>query len=437
MAASSEPARSPQLPLAGTRVLDFGIGGVGVEVTRLLAEYGADVIKVETHTYPDFIRAVLGGLMSPSFASSSRSKRSIGLNVKTPEGLEIARRLVAASDVLVENSGVGVMDELGLGWEAVHAVNPRIVMISSQLLGSEGVWRDWIGYGPSTRAVGGMSHLWNYPDARVPAESVAIHPDHLVGRLGAVAAVAGLVRRERTGSGARAELAQVEAVVGLLGDLFLREALQPGSVGPRGNESEQCAPWGAYPCQGEERWCVINVRSDEDWARLRAAMGEPAWAARPELDTVEGRMRHRDELDAALGAWTRERTDREVVSLLQRHGVPAGMALYATDLLEDPHLVARGFLRPVDQPPLGRITLEGPAFRGTRLAEPVIRPAPLLGEHTRAVCREVLGMGDGEIDRLLAAGVLEEPTPEERAEAAQTARMIADSNATEAAGDEP
>ena len=197
----SDYRQPPSLPLSGLRVLDFGIGGVGVEAGRLFAEYGADVIKIETRTYPDFIRVVLGGEMSPSFASSSRSKRSFGVNAKHPEGFKILKRLIEACDVLIENSKTGAMEGMGIGWETIQKWNPYCVMVSSQLLGSRGVWSDWIGYGPSTQPIGGLVHLWNYDDQEFPAGSASIFPDHLAGRLAAINALAMLHSRERTQRG--------------------------------------------------------------------------------------------------------------------------------------------------------------------------------------------------------------------------------------------
>ena len=281
----------PSHPLSGLRVLDFGIGGVGVEAGRMFAEYGADVIKIETRTYPDFIRVVLGSEISPSFASSSRSKRGFGVNVKHPEGFKIAKRLIESCDVLIENSKTGAMEGMGIGWETIKQWNPYCVMVSSQLLGSRGAWADWIGYGPSTQPIGGLVHLWNYPDQDAPAGSTSIFPDHLAGRLSAINALALLWSRERTQRGGHGEVAQVEVVTGILGDLLWKAGLEPGSVAPRGNRSERGAPWGAYPCLGEQQWCVISVRDDADWKNLVAAIGSPAWATDPALASAAGASR--------------------------------------------------------------------------------------------------------------------------------------------------
>src|SRR5262249_15676083 len=176
-------ATAAAAPLAGIRVLDFGIGGVGVETGRLFAEYGAHAVKIETPPYPDFMRPVTGGWTSPSFASSSRSKLSFGVNVKKPEGLAQLKKLVAHADVIIENSATGTLDDMGIGWKTIQQLNPRTVLVSSQLMGSRGPWASWIGYGPSTQPVGGLVHLWSYADQDFPAGSAAIFPDHLVGRV--------------------------------------------------------------------------------------------------------------------------------------------------------------------------------------------------------------------------------------------------------------
>ncbi len=185
------------LPLAGLRVMDFGHGAVGVEVGRRFAEYGAEVMKIESRTYTDFMRLQLGGETNPSFASSSRSKLGFGVNAKTPEGVAILHELAARSDLVVENNSTGTMDKLGIGFDALQAVNPDLVMVSSQLMGSHGAWSWWRGYGPSTQPPGGLVHLWNYADTDAPAGSTSIYPDHVAGCLGAVSSLAALVGRAR------------------------------------------------------------------------------------------------------------------------------------------------------------------------------------------------------------------------------------------------
>ena len=397
-------------PLEGLRVLDLGIGAVGVEIGRLFAEYGADVVKVENSKFPDFIRTIMGTMMNPSFASSSRSKRSLGIDLKNSRGLEILEALVKKADILVENNAAGVMDRLGLGYERLREINPRLIMFSSNMTGSQGPWKHWVGYGPSTHPLGGLQWLWNHPeDVDQPAGSTNVHPDHLVGRVGSMGIMAALIGRERSGTGAHVEAAQFETIIHMLGDVLARESQVPGSVKPLGNASAAGSPWGVYPCQGDDVWCAINIRSDDDWQNLCSALGDPSWSKQDHFTSVQGRREASSEIDRHLGEWTSGQEARVVMQTLQDHRVPAGVLAKGNDLAEDPHLKARGFLSPVDQPPLGELTFEGPAFRAELLGNPRIDPAPMLGAHTREVCQEWLGFDNAEIDGWLAEKVLEEP----------------------------
>ncbi len=405
-------AADPSFPFASLRVIDFGVGVAGVEVGRLLAEYGAEVIKVESRLAPDFIRVVIPGPMNPPFASSNRSKSSFGVNLKTPEGVALARRLVSMADVVVENSATGVMDRLGLGYADLQRINPRVIMFSTQLLGAAGPWKGWSGYGPNAHAVSGLQYLWNYPEDRdKPEGSTNIHPDHLVGRLGALAVVAALLHRERDGRGAHIHVAQFEALVQLLGDLFMKESLAPGTVHPRGNGSDHGAPWGVYPCTGDDEWCVINVRNDAEWRALRTALGSPEWMRVSQYDSVEGRRQGSAQIDEALAAWTRERAPADVMTLLQHHGVPAAVVAHPIHQINDPHLTERNFFQRIDQVGLGPLILEGAGFKTIDMPAARVESAPLLGQHTRSICRSWLAMSDADIDALVTAGVLEEAPP--------------------------
>ena len=407
-------APEPALPLAGIRVADFGHGGVGVEISRMLAEYGADVIKIESRTYPDFIRVVLGGEMSPSFASSSRSKRGLGINAKTEEGRRMLLDLAAGAggaarfDVVIENGSTGVMDDLGLGYRDFAAANPDIVMVSSQLMGSSGPWSAWRGYGPNTQVTGGMTHLWDYPDVERPSGSQSIFPDHWAGRMGALAAVAAVLGRRRgvMDGGCHAEVCQVEQVVGVMGDLLARESLQAGSVTPQGNRRDRGAPWGFFACDGEDQWVAICCRTNAEWAALAGLIG----VGDPSLATLEARREREDEVEEAVSAWTRTLSKHAVTEACLAAGVPAGPMLTSGEQLHDPHLAARGYLVELDQPPIGVMTFEGPAFTATGMSDADIRPAPGLGEHTREIVAE-LGLDESAIEDLIAQGILEVALP--------------------------
>ena len=410
-----QAAPEPALPLTGVRVADFGHGGVGVEISRMLAEYGADVIKIESRTYPDFIRVVLGGEMSPSFASSSRSKRGLGINAKTEEGRQMLLDLAAGAggaarfDVVVENGSTGVMDELGLGYRDFAAANPDVVMVSSQLMGSSGPWSWWRGYGPNTQVTGGMTHLWDYPDVERPSGSQSIFPDHWAGRMGALAAVAAVLGRRRgvTDAGCHAEVCQVEQVVGVMGDLLARESLQTGSVKPQGNRRDRGAPWGFFRCEGEDQWVAICCRIDAEWAALAALIGLDD----PALANHDARREREDEVEEAVSAWTRTLSKHAVTETCLAAGVPAGPMLTSGEQLQDPHLAARGYLVELDQPPIGVMTFEGPAFAATGMAGADIRPAPGLGEHTHQIVAE-FGLDEAAIDDLIARGILETDAPQ-------------------------
>jgi crotonobetainyl-CoA:carnitine CoA-transferase CaiB-like acyl-CoA transferase len=403
--AGERPA--PTRPFEGLRVLDFGIGGVGVEAARFFADYGADVIKVESRTYPDFIRVIMSTEMSASFASSNRSKRGFGVNIKSEQGRELIRELARQADVVTENNSTGTMEALGLGYEQLRELNPRIVMASSQLLGAHGAWANWIGYGPSTQPIGGLVHLWDYPEEGLPAGSTSIFPDHLAGRILSLGAVAALIRRRRTDTGGHVEVAQAEVVANIIGDQLLKEGVDPGSVGPRGNRNERGAPWGSYPCAGVEQWVAITIRDDADWGRLKTAMGGPEWASDSSLDTAAGRHAAHDAIDDKIREWTAGQTKMGVTATLQMFDVPAAPMYGGNDQMRDPHYQARGYPRWLDQQGVGWMGFEGPAFRATGMQDIYLRQAPLIGEHTREIARDLLGLDADEIEKQIAAGTLE------------------------------
>jgi len=395
------------LPLEGLKVVDFGHGGVGVECGRMLAEYGADVIKIESWEYPDFIRIVLGGTMTASFASSNRTKRAFGANLKNEKAREVVLELIKDCHVVIENNSTGTMDALGLGYEAIKQINPNAVMISSQLMGSKGDFANWNGYGPTIQTVSGLSWLWAFKDGDPPPGTTAIHPDHLAGRLSAVFALAAIVNINRGAIGNHIEVAQVEVLLGTLGDLFCKEAIQPDSVIPQGNDSDRGAPWGPFPCKDDDSWCVICVRNDEEWEKLSTLMHLDPEITKKYLSSAY-RLQHREALNSIVSTWSVSLSSLEVEKICQNAGIPAGRVLNAAEQLSDEHLLARNFLPKVEQlGGVGEIILDGACIRGSKMASPVITRAPLIGEHTEEICRENLLMESEEFESLLASGALE------------------------------
>ena len=411
----------PALPLSGLRVMDFGQGAVGVEAGKLFGEYGADVIKIESRSHYDFIRVVTGTEMGPSFASSSRSKRALGVNAKFPEGRELLLDLVKQSDVVIENVTTGAMDALGIGYSDLSAANPGVAMVASQLMGSRGVWAHWRGYGPSTQAPGGLSFLWSYENEDEPAGTASIFPDHFVGRLSACGALATLIGRARgTVTGGLVEVAQCEAVVGSIADLLAAESVEPGSVRPMGVHTEQAAPGAMYRCAPEtdatgaenaEMWVAINCRDDADWRALCGVIGRSELADDPRYATFADRAASAADLDAIIGEWTGSRNRFDITDACQAVGVPAGPMLTSPDLLELEHFQQRGFLVEIDQPGVGLFTLEGKGFIASGMTEPVETPAPWLGEHSVAICRDLLGRDDATIEDYIARGIVEVTPP--------------------------
>ena len=399
----SSNGAAPRRPLAGLRVVDFGIIVIGNEIGRLLADQGADVIKIENRAFPDAARVGYGGKLSHSFVAGSRNKRSFGVNLRTPEGVALLKRLVAGADVVLENFKPGTLEKLGLGYESLRAVKPDLVMLSTNALGSTGPWSRWLGYGPIVRCVSGITSLWRYPEDELGfGEPTTIYPDHYGARVCATAVLAALVRRRRTATGAYLESAQAEIIVNQLADVFLSASLgaEQGALG---------APWGIYPCAGDDEWCVITVSGDDQWRALRWALGAPEWAAAGAFDSVAERIANRELLDRHLAEWTRTLPPRAVMERLQAAGIPAAMMMRPDDHESDPHLLSRGVSRELHQPGLGDVRLEDGPFRSRNIPPIRVSPAPEHGEHTREICAAELGLSPAEIEALLAGGVIEEP----------------------------
>ncbi|MFJ8025496.1 CaiB/BaiF CoA transferase family protein [Streptomyces sp. NPDC096311] len=407
------PRDTARRPLEGLRVLDLGVIVAGAEFGRHLADHGADVIKVENRAFPDGGRqSMTGELITAHFAWGHRNKRSLGLNLRDPHGVELFKRLAAEADVVLSNFKPGTMESLGLGPDELHQVNPRLVLAESSALGSTGPWSKRMGYGPLVRAGAGLTGLWRYPEPGREdtfSDAITIFPDHVVGRVGATAVLARLIERRRTGRGGTVGISQAEIGLTELAELFLRESLAPGSVVPVGNTGTTDAPQGLFPCKGDDDWCAVEVRDDGDWQRLCAAVDRPDLAADSRLATSSGRLAHRAETETALVSWLAGHGPREAMRLLQDAGVPAGAMQRVADYPDDPQLAARGYFTRMRQPELpDTLPTEARPALARNLPDALLGPAPRQAAHTRQVCREVLGLTDTEIDELLAQGILEE-----------------------------
>jgi crotonobetainyl-CoA:carnitine CoA-transferase CaiB-like acyl-CoA transferase len=397
-------------PLAGLRVLDLGVIIMGGEAGRLFADQGADVIKVENRRFPDGSRAAG---MTPYFAAGHRNKRSLGIDLRHARGRELFERLVTRADVLLSNFKPGTLESLGLGPQRLRQLNPGLVVVTSSAMGEWGPWRDWVGYGPLVRCVAGLTYLWCDPEPAADGgdgfgDATTIYPDHFVARVVDTAALAALIGRRRSGRGAHVESSQAESIIAALAPQFLRESIQPGSARPR-LHGEFDAPWGIYPCRGDDEWCAITVGSDAEWAALVTELGSPAWATEPAFGDAAGRRAARADIDRHLAAWTAEHDANDLMRRLQEAGVAAGRMAHVRDLPVDPQLVARRFYLEMLQPGVpGVMRVEtGPAAAAS-IPAPATRPAPFYGQHTREIARDLLDLPDTTIDALVEAGVLDE-----------------------------
>jgi crotonobetainyl-CoA:carnitine CoA-transferase CaiB-like acyl-CoA transferase len=396
-------------PLHGLRVLDLGVIVVGAETGRLFGDLGADVIKIESTAFPDGSRASSrSGQVNASIAWGHRNKRSLGLDLRSPRGKELFIQLAAVSDVVLSNFKPGTMESLGLGYETLREANPGIVMVDSSALGRSGPLSRRMGYGPLVRAATGLTSLWRYPGQPEGfCDAVTVYPDHTAGRIGAVAALARLLRRRADGQGGTVSVAQAEVMFTQFSAEFLHESLVPGSMTAVGNSGEFDAPWGVYPCTGDDQWCVITSRGGADWQLLCEVIDAHDLSADPGLRSAAGRVAQRARIDGRVAAWTGERTPDEVMTTLQAAGVPAAAMLRVNDLRADPQLAGRGFFTIMNQPQIGDIPTEnGPAIFD-RIPAPALAPAPLQGQHTREIARQLLGLDEAEIGKLLADGILQ------------------------------
>lgn len=404
-----------RLPLQGVRVADFGWRAVAPIAARMLAWGGAEVIRIESTTRHDGARLtpplsphVEGSYnVSAWFNNYNSNKLSIPLNLRDPRGRELALRLVAVSDIVVENFAGGVMERLGLGYNALRAVRPDVIMASHSLTGLDGPWKHVRGHGPMAAALAGMHFLSGYPD-RDPIAPGQAYTDYVVNpHHSAYALLAALHYRRRTGKGQYIDLSQYESIVNTTGTAVL-EASALGQVQQRnGNRSRYAAPQGVYPCLDETmpngtavapatitRWSAVSVENDDEWRALCRVIDRPELAADPRFATVDGRREQEDALDEIIAGWTRTRRAEEVMQRLQAAGVAAGVVQNAKDMLTaDPQMRERGHYRRVVHAEAGKTTYDGPPFKLSGAAIEV-RPAPLLGEHNDQVFKDLLGLTD-------------------------------------------
>lgn len=399
-------------PFEGLRVLDMGVVVFGAELGRQFADHGADVIKIENSDFPDGLRqSKRKGTLAASVAWGHRNRRSLGLNLRTPEGVRVFRKLAAEADIVLANFKPGTLASMGLSYEELAAINPRIIVSESSAFGSVGPWNTRLGYGPLVRAACGVSALWRYSDSSDGlCDGSTVYPDHIGGQIAATAVLATLIDRLRTGRGAVIEIAQADVAIVALGNQLVAEHLRSGSISAPGNADPYAAPAGLFSAAGDDEWCVVTVRDDADWRSLCSVLNRPELVEDPRFATSAARLGHRGDADRIVAEWIAGRGPTEAMQALQAGCVPAGAMHRLPELLTDPQLVARGAYTELehDRLPAALLTARQVAHFETLPVWP-LRPAPLPGQQTREICETVLGMSPDEIDGLVRDGVLQPP----------------------------
>ncbi|WP_405933120.1 CoA transferase [Streptomyces sp. NBC_00827] len=398
--------------LDGIRVLDLTWVLAGPYCTKILADHGAEVIKVESAGRPDptrfapFMHLSRGPHTDPNtngyFNEVNRNKRSIALDTRTEDGIAVLRDLVAHCDVVVENFSSTVMTKLGVGYEELRAINPGVVYVSMSGMGHTGPRNGWVSYADTVSASGGLTGLTGWgPDDVVGV--IYGHGDIVAGLQGALATVAALEHRHTSGRGQHIDLSQLEAIAAHMGTSLLHGEC----ARPAGNTHPSWSPQGVYRCLGADRWLALSVRDDTEWAALCEVIGRPELATDERTRTAGARRESSALVDEALGEWARTMPADAAAELLQECGVPAGAVQDGRELVEhDPQLRARGFYVRGEHPVAGAYLHEGLPIRLTRTPGGIRRAAPVLGADTDAVLGEVAGLGPEEIQRLRDSGVL-------------------------------
>ncbi len=402
----------PPRALEGIRVADFTWAGAGPVAAKTLSDHGAEVFKIEGKTRPEIMRAVgphrddiVGLDRSGAFNQWATGKLSVTLNLAQPKGVEVAKRIVAQADIVVESFSGGVMKRMGLGYEELKKINPGVIMLSTCQMGQTGPRCALPGDGSNMTALSGFRHITGWPDR--PPTNLFTYTDFVAAHFNVLAILAALDYRRRTGKGQYLDMSQYENGLHLMAPLILDYVVNGRVADRMGNHHPHAAPHNAYRCRGKERWCAIAVFSDEEWQSFCKVIGNPAWTNRPEFNSLPLRKENEDELDRLIGEWTADHSAEEVMDMMQAAGVAAGLVENGEDLMEhDPQLRHRRLFRELDHPEVGK-------YRG--LAHPFVlskspcelRRAPLLGEHSEFILKKVLGMTDDEVADLVIEGVVE------------------------------
>jgi benzylsuccinate CoA-transferase BbsF subunit len=402
-----------KLPLEGVRVTNFGWVWAGPVAGQTLSMLGAEVYKIESRARLDLTRTLPpfeGGERDPDRSVTNHSmfagNGSVSLNLSKPEAKELALKLVALSDVVIENFGPGAMDGMGLGYDVLKKARPDVIYISMPPAGATGPLRNVRTYGMTLTSITGLDSMTGYLDG-VPVPFENAYADPYNGLLGAYAVMLALRQRQMTGEGQHIDYSQLEGIMQMAGPAFMDYFLNGRSATPAENRHPlgKTAPHGVFPCAGEDRWIAIAVVTEDEWQALVEAMGRPEWALDPAYATMAGRIAAMDAIHERFAEWTAGQDDYELAAGLQRHGVAASPVLNVADLLSDPHYRARSTFVQVKHPLGFEETIYGAYVKMSR-TEPRIRPGPAIGADNERVLKGLLGVADADYERLVADAVV-------------------------------
>lgn len=385
--------------LEGIRVVDITVFHTGPLTTQALSNCGAEVIKIDSRSQPQ------GGGVGAGRYQSSTNKLSITLNFASPKGLDLARRIVAKSDIVVENLAGGSLIRRGLGYEDLKKVKPDIIMLSAAMQGQTGPYASHAASGHKLSALSGFNQIQGWPDR--PPDWIAAYTDNIAPRFNIITILAALEYRRRTGKGMFLDVAQNETGLQFIAPLILDYTVNRRVANRMGNKYPSAAPHNAYRCIGEDRWCTISVFTDAEWQSFCRVIGNTALATNAKFSTLLARKENEEELDKLVNEWTVNRTAEEVMTLMQAAGVPAGVVKNYEDLRDyDPQLKHRHFFWELEHPEAGKYLSPSGAHFLLSKTPYELKRAPLLGEHNDYVFKGLLGLSDEEVAELVKAKVI-------------------------------
>jgi len=392
-----------ETPLHGVRVLDFTWMLAGPYATRIFADFGAEIIKVQSKKTARGAESNLTGY----FNTWNRNKRSMTLDLSHPEAREIVLKVAGKCDVVIENFSPRVMPNLGLDYEKLKEVKPDLVMLSMSAMGQRGPWKDCVAYAPTLHALSGLTQLTSLKED-APIGLGYAFADIVAGLYAAFAVLAALEYRDRTGQGQYIDLSEYEALCTFMGPFLLDASVNRKEILPPVDRLEYiaAAPYGCYQCSGEDRWCVIAVSGEAEWQRLCRVLGHPDWTKEKRFATTAERRENRKELDDFLSKWTIQLRAEEVVNLLQEAGIASGVVQNAEDLAGDSQLKARNFFVQLDHPVLGKTVADRSPIKFEEDCTVDWKAAPQLGEDNRYLFLELLGFTEEELSRYVERGVI-------------------------------